>query len=172
MLDRATGRWSARPVLVAGAAAMLLLACGCTRIREHQGFLVDQLIVDSVLPGVDNKESVEGSMGRPTFVSQFGPETWYYVSRTTKALAFASPKPESQVLISVDFDKAGNVASIEKDVSMAKLANLSPIGDKTATLGRKRSLFGEIFGNIGTVGAGGLGGGQGGPGGPGGPNGS
>jgi outer membrane protein assembly factor BamE (lipoprotein component of BamABCDE complex) len=159
-----------RPALVAGAALLLMVTGGCSRIREHQGFLMDKLIVDSVLPGIDNKASVEGAMGRPTFTSQFGPERWYYVSRQTKQLAFGAPKPIEQVLITVQFDPGGNVATIDRDSSMAQLAKINPTGAKTATLGRKRSLFDEIFGNIGAVGAG-PGGGQMGPSGPG-PNGS
>ena len=155
-----------RPLLVAGTAAVLLLAGGCTRVRTHQGFLADNLIVSSVLPGVDNKASVEGSLGRPTFVSQFGPERWYYVSRDTRALAFSSPRATDQLLITVQFDSTGNVASIDRNTSLAQVANISPVGDKTPTLGRKRSLLDEIFGNIGTVGAAGTGA----PGGPG-PNG-
>jgi outer membrane protein assembly factor BamE (lipoprotein component of BamABCDE complex) len=158
-----------RPLLVAGAAAVLLLAGGCTRIRAHQGFLADNIIVDSVLPGVDNRESVEGALGRPTFVSQFGPERWYYVSRDTRQLAFASPRPTEQLLVTVQFDGKGNVAKIDRNATLDQVANLSPVGDKTPTLGRKRSLLDEIFGNIGSVGAGGMGGGAG-PGGPG-PNG-
>lgn len=159
-----------RPLMVAGAAAVLLLAGGCSRIRAHQGFLVDQLIVDSVLPGVDNRASVEGALGRPTFVSQFGPERWYYVARDTRALAFASPRPTDQLLVTVQFDDKGNVASINRNKTLDQVANISPVGDKTPTLGRKRSLLDEIFGNIGAVGAGGVGGGSG-PAGPG-PNGS
>ncbi|BAK68490.1 putative small protein A [Sphingobium sp. SYK-6] len=158
-----------RPLLVASVAAILLLAGGCTRIRAHQGYLVDQLIVDSVLPGVDNKASVEGALGRPTFVSQFGPERWYYVARDTRALAFSSPRPTEQLLITVQFDGQGNVATIDRNATLDQIANLSPVGAKTPTLGRKRSLLDEIFGNIGAVGAGGMGGG-GAPTGPG-PNG-
>ena len=159
-----------RPMMVAGAAAILLLAGGCTRIRAHQGFISDALIVDSVLPGIDNKASVEGALGRPTFTSQFGPERWYYVSRDTRALAFSSPRATDQLLITVQFDSTGNVASIDRNTSLAQVANISPVGDKTPTLGRKRSLLDEIFGNIGAVGAGGMGGSTG-PSGPG-PNGS
>lgn len=144
-----------RPFLVAGAAAVLLLAGGCTRIRAHQGFMIDDLIVSSVLPGVDNKASVEGALGRPTFVSQFGPERWYYVSRDTRSLAFASPRPTAQTLVTVQFDAAGNVATIDRNATLDEVANISPTGATTPTLGRKRSLFDEIFGNIGAVGAGG-----------------
>ncbi|MBO9671240.1 MAG: outer membrane protein assembly factor BamE [Sphingobium sp.] len=162
---------AARPVLVAGAALVLLFMGGCSRIREHQGFILQPLIVQSILPGVDNKKSVEGSMGRPTFASQFGPERWYYVSRTTRQYAFGNPKPDSQVVFMVDFDKAGNVANISDDITLNNVANLSPVGNKTPTLGRERSLFDEIFGNIGTVGTGLPGGGGDAGGGGQGPNG-
>jgi len=152
-----------RPFLVVGAATALLLAGGCTRIRAHQGFLVDDLIVNSVLPGVDNKASVEGALGRPTFVSQFGPERWYYVSRETRSLAFASPRPTQQTLVTVEFDANGNVVEVDRNGTLDQVANISPTGRTTPTLGRKRSLFDEIFGNIGAVGAGGGGGGPVGP---------
>ena len=152
-----------RPLLVAGAAAILLLSGGCTRIRAHQGFLVDNLIVNSVLPGVDNKASVEGALGRPTFVSQFGPERWYYIARDTRALAFASPRPTDQLLVTVQFDPKGNVATIDRNATLDQVASINPAGDKTPTLGRKRSLLDEVFGNIGAVGAGGMGAPPGGP---------
>jgi outer membrane protein assembly factor BamE (lipoprotein component of BamABCDE complex) len=159
-----------RPALVAGAALLLLFTSGCSRIREHQGFILQPLIVESILPGIDNRRSVEGSLGRPTFTSQFGPERWYYISRTTRQFAFSNPRPDAQVMYMLDFDKAGNVTSISDDLTLDKVANVSPEGDRTITAGRKRSLFDEIFGNIGTVGAGGLGGGGQDTGGPG-PNG-
>jgi outer membrane protein assembly factor BamE (lipoprotein component of BamABCDE complex) len=114
-----------RPFLVVGAAAVLLLAGGCTRIRAHQGFMIDDLIVTSVLPGVDNKASVEGALGRPTFVSQFGPERWYYVSRDTRSLAFASPRPTAQTLVTVQFDANGNVATIDRNATLDQVANSS-----------------------------------------------
>ena len=38
-----------------------------------------------------------------------------------------------------------------------QIAKISPSGEKTPTLGRKRSIFDELFGNIGTVGAAGMG---------------
>ncbi len=154
-----------RLILVAGAAALLAGLGGCTRIRTHQGYQIDKLVVDSISPGVDNKASVEGALGRPSFASQFGPEEWYYVSRDMRALAFTSPKPVSQLVLRVRFDPVGNVAAVDR-IGMEQVATIDPTGSKTRTLGRKRGFFQEIFGNIGTVG--GIGGGGGGGGGPGG----
>ena len=56
-------------MMLVGVAATLP---GCTRVRTHQGYLVDNLLVDSIQPGIDNRASVEGTLGTPSFVSQFG----------------------------------------------------------------------------------------------------
>ncbi len=160
-----------RVLLAAGLSALLMGASGCTRIRTHQGYQIDKLLVDSVQPGIDNRASVEGTLGRPSFVSQFGPQEWYYVSRTMRALAFSNPKPVEQTVLRVRFDQAGNVVAVDR-MGLEQVARISPSGDKTPTLGRHRSLFDEIFGNIGAVGAAGMGSGGAGGRGPGGPNGS
>ena len=47
------------------------------------------------------------------------------------------------------FDQAGNVASVET-TGKELIASIDPVKDKTPTLGRKRSFFDELFGNIGT----------------------
>ncbi|KMS54061.1 outer membrane protein assembly factor BamE [Sphingobium cupriresistens] len=162
---------SGRILLAIGLSALVLGASGCTRVRTHQGYSIDKLLVDSVQPGIDNRASVEGTLGRPSFISQFGEQDWYYVSREMRALAFSNPKPVEQTVLRVRFDPAGNVAAVDR-MGLDQVAHISPMGDKTPTLGRNRSLFDEIFGNIGAVGAGGMGGAGGGSNTGGGPNGS
>lgn len=154
--------------IILGMAATLVLAGGCTSIRDHRGYLVDTALVDSVQPQVDNRTSVERTLGRPTWVSQFGEKDWYYVSVDTKQSAFGRPRTYQQTVLRVRFDPAGNVAAIDR-AGMEKVARLGPDGKTTPTLGRDRNFLEDLFGNIGAVGAPGMGGG-GGPGG--GPNGS
>ncbi len=131
---------------------------GCTALRDHRGYLVDQALLDSVQPGIDNQASVERTLGRPTFVSQFGRKDWYYVSQNTKQAAFRSARINDQMLLRIRFDDAGNVLGIDRS-GMEKVVKLDPDGDKTPTLGRERGFFQELFGNIGSVGAVGQGGG-------------
>ncbi len=142
------GMRSAMIVLAAGG----LTLSGCTKVRGHQGYIVDSVLMSAVQPGVDNRQSVEASLGRPTFTGQFDKNTWYYVSRDTKQLAFNSPSPRDQLVMRVQFDAAGNVTAVER-TGLELVANISPTGDKTPTLGRERSFFEELFGNIGAVGA-------------------
>jgi len=137
-----------------------LALSACSGIRDHRGFVIDQTLADGIQVGVDNKDSVARTMGRPTFTGQFDPNEWYYVSRDTAQLAFRDPKVTDQDVIRVRFDQAGNVTSVEK-TGKELIASVDPSGDKTPTLGRKRSFFDELFGNIGTISQPGLPGSQG-----------
>jgi outer membrane protein assembly factor BamE (lipoprotein component of BamABCDE complex) len=141
-------------VSLATVIASLSLSSGCTRLKSHQGYIGDQVLLSSVQPGVDNKESVQASLGRPTFVGQFDQNDWYYYSRDAKQLAFSQPVAKDQYVLKVRFDQAGNVASVSQ-TGKELISKISPEGDKTPTLGRDTSFFEEIFGNIGAVGAGG-----------------
>lgn len=141
--------------LVAVASAAVLLG-GCTRIVEHQGYIVDEPLIAAIQPGVDNKESVQGTLGRPTFVGQFDQNDWYYVSRSTRQLAFNMPRPSEQLVLRVRFDANGNVESVSRS-GLELVANIDPSNEETPTLGSHRSLFEDLFGNVGAVGQGGRG---------------
>lgn len=128
------------------------LLSGCTRMKGRQGYILDETLVASVQPGVDNRESVMGSLGRPSFVGQFDQRDWYYVSRDTRNLGFNMPTPVKQTVLHVRFDEAGNVVAVNR-TGMEKVASIDPLNDKTPTLGRNKGFFEELFGNIGAVGA-------------------
>ena len=138
------------------AFGALMLAAGCAPIRDHQGYLLDDALATAIQPGVDNRESVQSTLGRPTFIGQFDPRDWYYVSRATRQMAFTMPRPSEQTVLHVRFDEAGNVERVER-TGMELVSRISPSNEETPTLGRNRSLFDELFGNIGAVGQGGRG---------------
>jgi outer membrane protein assembly factor BamE (lipoprotein component of BamABCDE complex) len=150
---------------VAVAAAVLL--GGCAQTRQHKGVVLDSQMIGAIQPGVDNKNSVEKALGRPSFVGEFTPNDWYYVSRDVNQVAFRNPKVKKQTVLVVRFDQKGNVASVQR-TGKELVMNVHPTSRSTPSLGRKRSFFEELFGNIGSVGSGlPTGGGGGGGGGPG-----
>src|SRR6185295_9013571 len=137
---------------VSAAVLGAVLLAGCAGVRAHKGSVVDPEIASAIQPGVDNKASVEKTLGRPTFTGQFTPNDWYYVSRDVNQVAFRNPHVTKQTVMIVHFDQKGNVASV-KQTGRELVMNVDPTGRKTPTLGRKRSFFEELFGNIGSVGA-------------------
>lgn len=149
----------AKMILVPVALAALLGGCAAFRQTvNNQGYVNDEELAQSVQPGVDNRQSVAKALGDPTLASEWGSDTWYYISRNTKQIAFGRPRPINQRVIIVHFDTAGNVTGVERR-GLDEVANLRPDSHVTPTLGRDQSLFDDIFGNIGAVSAGGAGGG-------------
>ena len=136
------------------AAAAMLLA-GCNQFRSHKGVGLDTQLASGIQPGVDNTASVEKLIGRPTFVGQFTPNDWYYVSRDVNQVAFRNPHVRKQTVLLVRFDQKGNVAAVQ-NTGKELVMNVKPTGRQTPVLGRKRSFFEELFNNIGQVGAPGL----------------
>jgi len=156
-------------MMVSGRKSALLIAVaaglatgGCTKTQDLQGYLVDETLVSAVQPGIDNKESVQSTLGRPTFTGTFDQNDWYYVSRRTKNYAFRHPRVNVQTVLHVRFDPAGNVTSVQRR-GLEDVVSIDPMDDKTPTLGRNMSIWDELFGNIGAVGAGGATGPGGGP---------
>src|SRR5438270_9580185 len=122
-------------------AAALLLA-GCAQTRQHKGVVLDSQLVAGVQPGVDNRDSVEKLLGRPSFTGQFTPNDWYYVSRDVSQVAFREPHVTRQTVMIVRFDPKGNVASVQK-TGRELVMNVKPSSRQTPTLGRQRSFFEE-----------------------------
>ena len=153
---------------VSTLALAALLASGCAINRAHKGAVIDPRLASSIQPGVDNKDSVQKSLGQPTFIGEFTPNDWYYVSRDVNQVAFRNPHVIKQTVLLVRFDQKGNVASVQR-TGKELVMNVNPTHRSTPTLGRQRSFFEELFGNIGSVGSGlptgggGRGGGGGGP---------
>ena len=144
-------------VRIGAVVAAAVLATGCSSITNHKGYLADEVVLRSVQPGVDNRASVERTLGQPSFVSQFGEPVWYYVSSTTSQKPFTTPRIIEQSVLAVRFDAAGNVIAADRS-GVEQVAYISPDDDETPTLGRERGFLQDLFGNIGQVGAGGLGG--------------
>ena len=133
-----------------GAIAALTLVAlgGCAEVRDHQGYVVDSTLINTVQPGVDNKDSVSKVLGRPTFDSQFdNAKVWYYLSRDTRSMAFSTPHPIQQTLLAVRFTANGDVASVQR-TGVETVREIKPYGKKTPVLGAHRSFFSELFGNI------------------------
>ena len=140
----------AKPLLIAVGA---LAIAGCSTLNAHKGAVIDSQLAASIQPGIDNKDSVTKLLGTPSFVGQFTPNEWYYVSRDVTQLAFRDPRINRHKVLHIQFDAAGNVVAIGQ-TGRDLVMNVSPSGRVTPTLGRQRSFFDELFGGIGTVNSG------------------
>ena len=126
----------------------LVALAGCAQVPDHKGYVVDNTLINTVQPGVDNKDSVAKTLGRPTFESEWdGGNTWYYLGRDTRSLAFSTPHPVAQTLLAVRFASSGDVTSVQR-TGVETIRDVKIYGRKTPVLGSHRTFFSELFGNI------------------------
>jgi outer membrane protein assembly factor BamE (lipoprotein component of BamABCDE complex) len=136
------------PLALLGLAAL----SGCTSVRDHKGYIIDSSLINTVEPGIDTRDSVSKTLGRASFESQFDKgQTWYYIARDTRQLAFSTPHPTTQMLLTVRFAPSGDVTSVQK-TGLETVRDVSLYGKRTPVLGSNRGFLAELFGNIGTVG--------------------
>jgi outer membrane protein assembly factor BamE (lipoprotein component of BamABCDE complex) len=145
-------RFTSALVLIGLAASVATIGIGgCAPLRSHQGYVIDVDLVNSVQPGVDDRQSVLATLGTPTFTSQFGKGQWFYIARDSRNYAYTKPKPTNEIALRISFDDKGTVTRIDR-TGIDQVASIKPDKKTTPTLGRKRSFFQDLFGNIGTVG--------------------
>ena len=136
------------PSIIAVTLAAGLLFSGCVRNEELRGYLADQEIISEIIPGVDNRESVQAALGTPSLTAVFGDRTWYYVSTTTQTIAFMHPSVIDQSILSVEFDQDGNVENV-RTFHGEEARNVRLVKRETPTRGRTLGLLQQLFGNIG-----------------------
>lgn len=136
-----------RPAIV----ALALVLAGCTISEDQRGNLPDPDKLAQVKPGSTTKEQVVKILGSPSSESTFDDDTWYYISRKTKQVAFFSPDLLDQQVFIVDFDNKGVVRDLGHK-SMADGIPVSPAPGATPAPGRELSFMEQLIGNIGRFG--------------------
>lgn len=137
-----------RHTVLTALSVALLVTSGCTRIRENKGYVADEQLISAVQPGVDNRQSVERMLGRPTLTGQNADDTWYYVSRKTEQLAFLWPEASEHDVLVVHFTPTGAVESIER-LNKGSLVDVNPASETTPTRGREYGFWEQLVGNLG-----------------------
>jgi outer membrane protein assembly factor BamE (lipoprotein component of BamABCDE complex) len=142
------GKWRGERIVRAAALSAAVLAAGCTISEDQRGNLPDPERLAQIRAGSTTKEQVAKILGSPSSESTFNDDTWYYISRKTKQIAFLNPTVLDQQVYIVNFDDKGVV----KDVghrTMADGENISPAPGATPSPGKELTFIEQLLGNIG-----------------------
>ena len=104
---------SARSVIAAALCAFALAGCGesLTKVTKH-GHQFRATDAQLINPGM-SQDDVKLSLGTPTTTSRFnGGEVFYYISSTTRQMAFLAPTEVDRRVFAIYFDELGSVQRI------------------------------------------------------------
>jgi len=143
LVRSAAPRW-----LRASALIALLGLAACQARIDVRGHVPDDDSVARLQVGVQGREDVRDLLGSPSSITPFGDETWLYISRKTRSMAFLSPKILEQQVVAIVFDPQGRVADI-RQLELADGKVVNHVARVTPSPGKELSFLEQLIGNVG-----------------------
>ncbi len=137
--------WAPLPVLAAlvlGAAPM----AGCGAQIDRHGHVFIDVDLDQIRPGM-SKEQVTTVLGSPDTTSTIGGDAFYYISTTTKTVAFLKPREIDRQVVAVYFDGSQSVQQVAQ-YGMKDGIVVDYYKGETPARGKDMTFVEQIFGNI------------------------
>jgi outer membrane protein assembly factor BamE (lipoprotein component of BamABCDE complex) len=126
----------------------LAILGACSHPVEHRGASYEAEKIPLITPRKTTKNDVLQTLGSPTSTSQFGPETWYYLSNKDQRSPFQKPRFITQGHVAIQFDEK-NIVEQVKTYQPNDFIPHSQLQEKTKARGNDASFLQELFGNIG-----------------------
>ena len=139
---------SRRNFIVICLAGFFLFGCSSDVFLVHNGNMPDNDKIAELKKG-QTKMQVESLLGSPSAVSTLDNDRWIYMSSTLKKVAFFTPKIVDRDILTVEFDKSGNVVSFSR-LNEQNGQELAIDEDKTESGGHNIGFFKKYFGGVGS----------------------
>jgi outer membrane protein assembly factor BamE (lipoprotein component of BamABCDE complex) len=147
--------WPLRALLTLALVSLTLVATACTPIYTNHGYIPTDDDLALLQVGVDTRDTVAATVGRPAASGLLGDEAWYYVQSRFKTVGMAEKTEIDRQVVAISFDPDGSVANIERfGLDQGRIV---PISRRVTTTNiRGKGVLAQIFGNIGRLNTGDL----------------
>lgn len=137
-----------RGLTLAVVLAAALTACGAT--FSNHGYVPDDRDLQKLRLGIDTRETVETTIGRPATNGVERDDAWYYVQTRERTLGPLAPRTIERQLVAVSFSSAGKVSNIERfGIEKGRVVPLSRRVTQTSI--RDFGLIQQILANFGRL---------------------
>jgi outer membrane protein assembly factor BamE (lipoprotein component of BamABCDE complex) len=141
----------------AAVAAALVALGACAASYRNHGYVPTEAELAEIVVGVDNKDSVEETIGIPSAGGVLDGDGYYYVRTQVRTFAFRRPEVVDRQLVAISFNTGGTVTNIERyGLQDGNPVVLSRRVTSSSTEGK--TFIRQLLGNIGQIGTGGFGG--------------
>ena len=138
---------------LAGVMAVALLLGACSPIYRNHGYVPPQAALSSLTVGVDTRDSVIATVGRPTTTGVVGDQSLYYVQSRFRNFAFLPPLEVNREVLALSFLPDGRLGNVERfGLERGRVVQLEP--RITGPVFADRTFINQLFGNIGRFDAG------------------
>ena len=149
------GRVGGRAAGRAALALALFAAVACSPVYRNHGYVPSDDELALVEVGVDTRDTVAVTVGRPSAAGLLNDLGWYYVQSRWKQRGVLPPLEEDRQVVAISFTEDGVVENIERfGLEQGRIVPISRRVTETNVKGA--SLLRQLFGNIGGINTGGL----------------
>lgn len=113
MAGQAGGR-TARRAGLGLAVAFVIVMAGCSPIVRNHGYAPSDADLALLTVGVDTRDTVAESVGRPAAQGLLNDAGWFYVQSRFEHIGPREPREVDRQVVAISFDEAGTVTNIER----------------------------------------------------------
>ena len=128
--------------------AICAVLASCSPIVDLRGHSEEQADYSQIIPGQSSQDDVQAILGTPSAKSNFGDDTWYYITEKRETAGMLAPEITDQSVTAVRFDEAGLVAELS-NTKKDKGKLVEYVEKTTPTEGRKMGIMEQLMGNFG-----------------------
>ncbi|MCK0166118.1 outer membrane protein assembly factor BamE [Jannaschia sp. S6380] len=137
----------ARGLLV---ATLLTGLSACSATFRNHGYVPDETDLQALVVGIDTRDSVETTIGRPATSGVERGDAWYYVQSRVRHYAYRAPQTTERELVAISFAEDGTVTNIERfGLERGRVVPLSR--RVTTTSIREFGLIQQLIRNFGRI---------------------
>ena len=144
------GRSLARNAVPAILCAALLVLSACATIVRQHGYIPPEEDLQALIVGVDTRDSVEASVGKPAASGVLREGGWFYIGSKIRHFGALKPKEIERQVVAIRFNERGIVENIERfGLERGQVVVLSR--RVTETTVRDVTFIRQLIRNIGRV---------------------
>ena len=95
-------------------AVLFITLAACSATFQNHGYVPPDDDLDLITVGVDTRDSVADSIGRPTSFGVLQEGGWYYTQSRWRHFAYKAPKIIDRQVVAISFDNDGVVENVER----------------------------------------------------------
>ena len=129
---------------------IFVLYSSCSSVIQSHGHVPLNSDIEKIKVGIDNKNSIESLIGKPTTTSVLDNRDWYYIGSTVKHSGWKKPQEIKRVIIAISFTQAGTVENIER-YSLSDGQEIKISSRVTRKKVKDNTFLRQLLGNFGRV---------------------
>ena len=129
---------------------IFVLYSSCSSVIQSHGHVPLNSDIEKIKVGIDNKNSIESLIGKPTTTSVLDNRDWYYIGSTMKHSGWKKPQEVKRVIIAISFTQAGIVENIER-YSLSDGQEIKISSRVTRKKVKDNTFLRQLLGNFGRV---------------------